>query len=169
MAEVFLSLGTNIGDKFHNLQTAVSKIDCLKGTKILKISSIYETEPVGYKEQDDFYNIVVKLETKLSPKELLLAVLDIENEMGRVRTIINGPRIIDIDMLTYENVTLNEPILTLPHKNMMMRAFVLVPLCEICDENKYKEALFGIDNSGVKKINGRQKLSFRLQSNNNNA
>ena len=163
MAEVFLSLGSNMGDRFYNLQTAISEIEGLRATTILKISSICETEPVGYIEQDDFYNIVIKLETELSPKELLLAVLDIETEMGRVRTIINGPRTIDIDVLTYENVTLNEPILTLPHKNMMARAFVLVPLCEICDESKYKEALFSTNNSGVKKINCRQKLYFKVQ------
>ena len=163
MAEVFLSLGSNMGDRFYNLQTAISEIEGLRATTILKISSIYETLPIGYKEQDDFYNIAVKLETKLPPKELLFAVLEIEKEMGRVRTIINGPRIIDIDILLYENKTSNEPILILPHKRMMERAFVLVPLSEICDESKYKETLLGLDCSGVNKIKCRQNLNFKVQ------
>ena len=163
MAEVFLSLGSNMGDRFYNLQTAITKISALATTAILKISSIYETLPVGYGEQDDFYNIAVKLETELPPKELLFAVLEIENEMGRVRTMINGPRIIDIDILVYENVTTNEPILTLPHQRMMQRAFVLVPLSEICDDSKYKETLLAIDGRGVKKIKCRQSLNFKVQ------
>lgn len=163
MAEVFLSLGTNIGDRFYNLQMAVSKISCLKATIILKISSIYETAPIGYQEQDDFYNIVVKLETELPPKELLFAVLAIENEMGRVRTIVNGPRIIDIDILFYENEIYNDSDLILPHQRMMERAFVLVPLSEICEESKYTKALQGLDCTGVAKIKCRQNLKFKVQ------
>ena len=163
MAEVFLSLGTNIGDRFSNLQTAVSKIEKIKATTILKISSIYETAPVGYQEQDDFYNIAIKLETELPPKELLFAVLAIENEMGRVRTIVNGPRIIDIDILLYENETNNDNDLILPHQRMMARAFVLVPLSEICNESKYKEALRGLDCTDVNKIKCRQNLKFKVQ------
>ena len=153
MAEVFLSLGSNIHERLENLKEAVKRISLLNGISILRISSVYETEPIGYRDQNNFYNIAVKLETTLSPKALLFALLEIEKDMGRVRTIINGPRIIDIDLLLYENEIACGETLTLPHPRMMERAFVLAPLVEICDCKKYADALSLMDIKGVQKTN----------------
>ena len=94
-------------------------------------SSVYETAPVGYKEQEDFWNMVVRCETDLPARQLMQELLKIETEMGRVRTFRNAPRIIDIDILIYEDVRIDEPGLQLPHPRMHERAFVTVPLHEL--------------------------------------
>ncbi len=131
MGVAYLSLGSNIGDRLKNLQGAVDALTLLPRTKVTAVSSVYETEPVGLKEQRSFYNIAVKVETSLSPRCLLGACLGIEASMGRIRNIKNGPRIIDIDLILYDNEKYNDEELTLPHKEMNNRAFVLVPLTEI--------------------------------------
>lgn len=131
MGVAYLSLGSNIGDRLKNLQGAVDALTLLPRTKVTAVSSVYETEPVGLKEQRSFYNIAVKVETSLSPRCLLGACLGIEAAMGRIRNIKNGPRIIDIDLILYDNEKYNDEELTLPHKEMNNRAFVLVPLTEI--------------------------------------
>ena len=131
MGVAYLSLGSNIGDRLKNLQGAVDALTLLPRTMVRDVSSVYETEPVGLKEQRSFYNIAVKVETSLSPRCLLGACLGIEAAMGRIRNIKNGPRIIDIDLILYDNEKYNDEELTLPHKEMNNRAFVLVPLTEI--------------------------------------
>ena len=131
MGNAYLSLGSNIGDRLKNLQTAVDALRLLPNTKVMAVSSVYETEPVGLKEQCNFYNIAVKLETSLSPRCLLGTCLGIEAAMGRIRNIKNGPRIIDIDLILYDNERYKDEELTLPHKEMNNRAFVLAPLAEI--------------------------------------
>ena len=131
MGVAYLSLGSNIGDRLKNLQGAVDALTLLPRTKVTAVSSVYETEPVGLKEQRSFYNIAVKVETSLSPRCLLGACLGIEASMGRIRNIKNGPRIIDLDLILYDNEKYNDEELTLPHKEMNNRAFVLVPLTEI--------------------------------------
>ena len=129
-----LSLGTNIGDRRQNLLEALDSLRLLPKTELLKVSPIYETEPWGYKEQDSFFNCAALLETGLSPKALLGACLGIEAAMGRVRSFKNGPRIIDIDLLLYEGFTSDEEELTVPHRFIKERDFVLVPLHDLVPE-----------------------------------
>ncbi len=127
----YLGIGTNIGDKLQNLADSISALNLLPLTKVTDCSNIYETDPVGYDNQDDFLNIVVEVETELSSDNLLGAALGIEAGLGRVRTIKNGPRIIDIDLLLYENEIKNTKTLILPHPRMMERDFVLKPLLDL--------------------------------------
>lgn len=127
----FLSLGTNMGDRLANLQAAIHQLSLTDSLEMKKVSSIYETEPVGYKEQANFLNMVVKIETMLSPELLLDRCLAIEKELGRVREIKWGPRTIDLDILLYNNDNIETEQLKIPHPRMHERAFVLIPLLEI--------------------------------------
>ena len=129
--KAYLGIGTNIGDRLKNLQDAIDALNLLPMTTVTNVSDVYETEPVGYDNQDDFLNIVVEVETELNPDNLLGSALGIEAGLGRVRIIKNGPRIIDIDLLIYENETSNSKTLILPHPRMMERNFVLKPLLDL--------------------------------------
>jgi 2-amino-4-hydroxy-6-hydroxymethyldihydropteridine diphosphokinase len=129
MSKIYLSLGTNLGDKESNLESALRLLS--EKVKILKTSSLYDTEPVGFKEQPWFLNMVVKGDTELSPRELLCFTQSIESELKRTKTIINGPRIIDVDILLYDDEKIETENLTIPHPRMLQRAFVMVPLYEI--------------------------------------
>ena len=126
---VYLGLGTNVGERRANLRGALDHLNQL--VTITKVSSIYETDPVGYVDQPRFWNIVVQAASSLPPLALLEHLIAIEKQMGRERTFRNAPRIIDIDILLYGDVVLNEPGLELPHPRMTERAFVLAPLVEI--------------------------------------
>ena len=132
-----IGLGTNTGDRAVNLQAAVDALSLLPGTRVTVISPVYETEPVGYADQPDFLNAVACVETELSPRALLGACLGIEAALGRVRLFKNGPRIIDLDLLLYEGVTLQTDELTLPHPRMHLRRFVLEPLAEIIPDYRH--------------------------------
>lgn len=132
MNRIFLSLGTNLGDKEGNLELALQLLS--ENIKILKKSSYYETEPVGYKDQPWFLNMVVEGETELSPEATLLFTKAIEMEMKRVKTIINGPRTIDVDILLFGNEKIETENLKIPHPRMLLRAFVLIPLFEIAPD-----------------------------------
>lgn len=129
MAEVFLALGSNLGERKDTLLHAIH----LLGEHLREevVSSLYETEPVGGIEQPLFLNCVVKGTTDESPLELLRHCLLIEQALGRVRTVRFGPRTLDIDLLFYDETTLSTQELTLPHPRLHERAFVLVPLAEI--------------------------------------
>ncbi|GCF10393.1 2-amino-4-hydroxy-6-hydroxymethyldihydropteridine diphosphokinase [Dictyobacter arantiisoli] len=126
---IYLSLGTNIGDRLDNLRQALKKLQLV--VTIQRISSVYETEPVGYLDQPDFFNIVCYGKTRYTPAEILKQAKWIEKELGRQTTFRNGPRQIDIDILLYDNYVQKEESLTLPHPRMKERAFVLIPLVEI--------------------------------------
>ncbi len=126
----FVGLGTNLGDKKENLQTALQLLKTPE-TQVVSVSSFYVTEPVGYADQDNFLNAVAELRTLRSPRELLALAQSIEQELHRVRTIKNGPRTIDVDILLYDDLVTDDPLLTLPHPRMTERLFVLVPLAEI--------------------------------------
>lgn len=128
---VYLSLGTNMGDKKKNLLEAIEKIGKLENTKVTSQSTILETEPFGYTEQDMFLNACIELKTLFTPQELLEKLLNIELEMGRVRTIKWGPRIIDIDILFFDDEIIQDKNLAVPHPWISERMFVLEPLCEI--------------------------------------
>lgn len=129
MPSVYLSLGSNLGDRAAYLRQALS--DLKKLGAIIRTSSIYETEPVGLKDQPWFLNLVVSLETKLAPQSLLNQTQAIERSLGRARTVPNGPRTIDIDILFYDDIILSPPSLTIPHSRLHERRFVLAPLAEL--------------------------------------
>jgi 2-amino-4-hydroxy-6-hydroxymethyldihydropteridine pyrophosphokinase len=126
-----LSLGTNIGNPIENLKTAISSLNNTIDIKVLSVSSVYKTAPVGFDDQDDFFNAVCLIDSALPPYIILGICLGIESAMGRVRTIKNGPRIIDIDILLCENFISNSSVLTVPHPRMNERAFVLIPMLDL--------------------------------------
>lgn len=129
---VYVSLGSNLGDRVAYLAAARDALTALPGTCLLAASRIYETAPQGHGEQPEFLNQVVLLSTRLEPRDLLNECQRIENEHGRVRSELRfGPRTLDIDILLYEGVESDDPELRLPHPRMVRRAFVLVPLAEI--------------------------------------
>lgn len=129
----FLSLGSNLGDRIANLKAAVADLGAA-GTVIRRISSVYETEPVGYLDQPWFLNIALALETSLAPRELLGRCLEIEAVHGRVRSFRGAPRTLDVDILLIGDLVVNEPGLTIPHPRMAERRFVLAPLAEIAPD-----------------------------------
>lgn len=132
MAEVYFGLGSNLGDRELNLSRAVEKLR--EKVRILRLSSIYETEPVGYAEQPWFLNAVCAGETGLTPHALLDFVKAIELELGRTEGIRWGPRVIDLDILFYGNLVFSDDKLTIPHPRLHERRFVLVPLAEIAPD-----------------------------------
>jgi len=128
---VFLSLGSNQGSREEKLTQAVDLLQEIPEVTVLQVSDFYETEPWGGVEQGLFLNIVLKMETTLTPLELLIRCQKIENQLGRVRDIHWGQRVIDIDILSFDNLVINTEELTLPHQYMEQREFVLAPLREI--------------------------------------
>jgi 2-amino-4-hydroxy-6-hydroxymethyldihydropteridine diphosphokinase len=136
----FLGLGSNLGDRLANLQRAVDLLAARPGITLVGSSRVYETDPVGGPPQPDYLNAVVELRTTLAPRDLLQACLAIEVEMGRERTERWGPRIIDVDVLTYGREEINEPGLEIPHPRMHERGFVLVPLLELDDDPPLPES-----------------------------
>jgi 2-amino-4-hydroxy-6-hydroxymethyldihydropteridine diphosphokinase len=128
---VFVSLGSNLGDRAAYLDAAREALSALPATRLVAASSVYETAPQGYADQGAFLNQVVCLETGLQPRDLLYECQRIEREHGRVRTLRFGPRTLDVDILLFQDEESDDPELTLPHPRMVKRAFVLVPLAEI--------------------------------------
>lgn len=129
--KVYLSLGSNMGDKRENLLEAIKRVGELENTEVVKSSTILETEPFGYIEQDNFLNACLEVKTLLTPQEFLSSILKIELDMGRVREIKWGPRVIDIDILFYDDEIIQEDNLAVPHPWICEREFVLEPLSEI--------------------------------------
>lgn len=136
MNSAYLSMGSNIGNRLEHLQLAVRQLNEHPSITVRKISSVYETEPVGLTEQAKFLNIAVELETSLEAIELLHACQSIENKLGRMRKIRWGPRTVDLDILLYNEEQIQLEDLIVPHLRMQERAFVLVPLVEIAKEAK---------------------------------
>jgi 2-amino-4-hydroxy-6-hydroxymethyldihydropteridine diphosphokinase len=132
---VYLSLGSNIGDREANLSNAVSRLETLG--RVLAVSSYYETEPVEVTEQPWFLNCAVEFETNQIPQHLMKSLLQIEREMGRRRVQKKGPRSIDIDILLFDDGIIDSKELTIPHPAMQARRFVLEPLAEIAPEAKH--------------------------------
>lgn len=131
MNEVYLSIGTNMGNRLHNLQQAVKLLVENPATQVQSVSSIYETTAVGFTDQADFLNIAVRVSTTLNAFEMLDVCQNIENELGRVRDFRWGPRIIDLDILLYNHENIEAENLIIPHERMFERAFVLIPLVDI--------------------------------------
>ena len=159
--KVYLSLGGNIGDRKGYIQKAIKMIGKINGIKILGKSGLYETTPVGYLEQNLFLNVVIKIETKFSEREILKIINKIEAELDRKREIRWGPRTIDIDILLFSNKKIDEIDLIIPHKEMLNRLFVLIPLIEIYDGDyvekevivKRIDELLKIEDQKIHKIN----------------
>lgn len=127
----FVGLGSNLDLPRQHLEDAIDALDAIPRTRVLRCSSFYRTAPVGFADQPDFINAVAIVETRLTPRELLDALLTIEQVHGRVRREPNGPRTLDLDLLLYGAVVHHEDGLTVPHPRMHERAFVMVPLAEI--------------------------------------
>ncbi|CUB24031.1 2-amino-4-hydroxy-6-hydroxymethyldihydropteridinepyrophosphokinase [Bacillus safensis] len=130
----YIALGSNIGKKETYLKEAVKKLQEHPEVQVALISSIYETTPVGYENQDDFLNMAVKITTSLRPEELLSLTQKIEQELGRTREVRWGPRTADLDILLYNRENIETEQLVVPHPRMYERLFVLVPMSEICPE-----------------------------------
>jgi 2-amino-4-hydroxy-6-hydroxymethyldihydropteridine diphosphokinase len=130
---IYLGLGSNLGDRVGAIQQAIRFIADHEDVRVLSTSSFYETEPVGFKDQEWFVNVAVAIDTSLSPEELLALCQSVEQKLGRVRDPKNqfGPRTIDIDILFYGDLVMNEPDLVIPHPRVHQRACMLVPLLEV--------------------------------------
>lgn len=137
MANVYLGLGSNLGDREENLEKAIDALDEFDEINVTNRSRVFETEPYGKTDQPEFMNMCVEIETRMSPLSLLETVLGIEHSLGRVREEVWGPRIIDIDILLYEDLELELDDLSIPHKEMHKRSFVLEPLAEIAPHMKH--------------------------------
>ena len=131
MAKVYLGLGSNKGDRLEFLQSALNEAAKLHETSVRAISSVYETEPVGKKDQAEFLNAVAEIETSLAPYDLLRKLKRIEKDLGRKDWIRWGPREIDIDILYYDDVVLKDVSIQIPHREIANRRFVLIPLSEL--------------------------------------
>lgn len=131
MSEAVIALGTNLGNRIENINAAVRAIARLSEVKIIKASSVYETEPVGCDSDEKYYNAAILVETNASPALLLGECLGIEAAMGRHRTKKNEPRVIDLDLILYENFKSESYELTVPHPRILERAFVMAPLLEL--------------------------------------
>ncbi len=138
MAVVYLGFGSNLGNREDNIKQACQLLR-ENGLVIEKFSSMIETDPVGGPPQGKFINAVCKATTQLSPHQLLTLIHSIERKLGRVREVINGPRLIDIDILLYDQLKINEPDFKIPHPRMRERDFVMKPLYEI-DPNLFNES-----------------------------
>jgi 2-amino-4-hydroxy-6-hydroxymethyldihydropteridine diphosphokinase len=125
----YIGLGSNMGDRTGACRRALELLG--RAGRVVRVSSLYCTEPVGYREQEEFINAVAAIETDLSPQDLLAVCRTIENELGRVRLVRWGPRAVDLDILLYGNDVVKTSDLLIPHPQLSLRGFVLVPLCEI--------------------------------------
>jgi 2-amino-4-hydroxy-6-hydroxymethyldihydropteridine diphosphokinase len=156
---VFLSLGSNVGDREKNLRAAIAALPEV-GMQVKKVSSIYETEPVDLLEQPWFLNCVVEGDTVVAPQALLRELRALEKRMGSKKLVARGPRLIDLDILLYGQQTIDSPELQVPHPRMHLRRFVLAPLAEIAPDLMHPswsgtaaQLLNGLsDDSSVKKL-----------------
>lgn len=148
-----LSIGTNLGDKKQNIEKAVEALNSIPYTDVIECSKIYETEPVGYARQDNFYNVAVLVKSQFEPHEMLGICLGIEAGLGRKRGIKNGPRILDIDVILCENEKIASKNLELPHPRYSERRFVLEPMLDIFPDG----VAFGVDFAKfIPKIDGQE-------------
>lgn len=162
--QYIISVGTNLGDRKQNIEKAVDALNNIPYTDVVAVSSIYETEPVGYARQDNFYNAVFVVKSKFEPNEMLGICLGIESGFGRIRGIKYGPRILDLDIIFAENQQINTKNLTVPHPRYSERRFVLEPLLEIFPSGEFFDINFKqyIDNIEGQFINKIDKIDKNL-------
>lgn len=128
----YISVGSNLGNKLENCRRGIVALTCAGTSRLIDQSHIYKTEPVDYKDQDWFVNYAVKIETVLSPLALLDIIESIERDAGRIRDDVRyGPRVLDLDIILYEDLVMNSQRLVIPHPRMHKRRFVLKPICDI--------------------------------------
>jgi 2-amino-4-hydroxy-6-hydroxymethyldihydropteridine diphosphokinase len=156
---VYLGLGSNVGDRENNLREALERLDAER-IRVLRRSSLYETEPQELRGQPWFLNAVVEAETDLFPRQLLGCIQNIEREMGRRRVTPKGPRNIDVDILFYGRAVIDTPELKTPHPRIALRRFVLEPLAEIAPEFRHpvsgktaREMLAALEAQGIRRLN----------------
>lgn len=137
MPTAYLSIGSNIGDKIFNCEQAVERLRAMAGIKVRERSDLYLTQPVGGPVQDDYINGVLKIDTDIPPEKLLDTIKDIEKDMGRTHAHRNYPRLIDIDILTYDDVVLKDRKLVIPHPRMHERYFVLHGLIQVAPDMEH--------------------------------
>jgi 2-amino-4-hydroxy-6-hydroxymethyldihydropteridine diphosphokinase len=154
---VYIALGTNLGDRLANLRAAIQSMP--PDVHVLTESHVYETPPWGYKDQPAFLNMVVKAETDLEPEPLLQHLKQLEAQLGREKSVRWGPRLIDLDILFYDNLILDTPPLVIPHPRLHERGFVLVPLTDVAAEYMHPilgefvwELLLKADMSGIEPL-----------------
>jgi len=154
----FIAFGSNLKDPQSQVEKAIQAIKNAPNILLIQASSLYKTAPVGYDNQDDFINAVAEIKTDLTPIKLLRKLLEIEHTFGRERPFPNAPRVLDLDLLLYEDVTMNSAEISLPHPRMHERGFVMIPLAEIAPNiqiGQYghaDELAAKCDNQGVIKI-----------------
>lgn len=157
MSIVYLALGSNLGDREANLRAALAGME--PKVHVLEESNIYETPPWGYTDQPAFLNMAVKARTRLRPRGLLKYLKELEAEMGREESFRYGPRKIDLDILFFDDLILNEDALTIPHPRMQERAFVLVPLADVGAEvihpllkQTVRELMEAVDTASIRRL-----------------
>ncbi len=146
-----------MGNRKQNIEDAISAFDLVPKTKVLRTSSLYETEPVGYAEQDSFYNACMEVESTFTPNEILGVCLGIEAGFGRVRQIKNGPRVLDLDVILAEDNSIGTENLTVPHPRFKERRFVMIPLLELFPDGSaygipFSKHLLGIKGQGIRQL-----------------
>lgn len=164
MNKAYLGLGTNIGDRVDFMNQAIKILDSEKDIIITKRSKLYETKAWGYTNQDDFLNMCIEIETNLNPKELLKKCQNVEKNLNRERKIRWGPRTIDVDILFFNDIILQEENLEIPHPRIGERAFVLIPLIDLNEKlkineisiTKYLESLTAEEREEVKEFIGNE-------------
>jgi 2-amino-4-hydroxy-6-hydroxymethyldihydropteridine diphosphokinase len=151
---VYIALGTNLGNRLDNLQAAIQSMP--PEVIVLAKSHVYETPPWGYEDQPSFLNMVIKAETELEPEQLLQYLKGLETELGREQSFHWGPRLIDLDILFYDDLVLDSPPLIIPHPRLHERAFVLVPLMDLAPElihpvfkKSVRELIAEVDTQGI--------------------
>ncbi|WP_242145725.1 MULTISPECIES: 2-amino-4-hydroxy-6-hydroxymethyldihydropteridine diphosphokinase [unclassified Bacillus cereus group] len=161
---VYIALGSNMGDRYTYLTQAINLLDKNSNIQVEDVSSVYETDPVGYTDQNRFLNLVIKISTNLLPQELLTVTQKIEIELGRKREIRWGPRTIDLDILLYNQDNIEAENLIVPHPRMFERAFVIVPLLEINQDIEQN-----ISRSQVEEMKRREGVTIWKQKNGEDA
>ncbi|MGQ9510951.1 MAG: 2-amino-4-hydroxy-6-hydroxymethyldihydropteridine diphosphokinase [Thermaceae bacterium] len=158
MPTAYVALGSNLGDRASYLLEALARLSLLPRTRLLRVSHVYETEPLG-PPQPRYLNQAAEVWTDLRPEELLEAFLEVEASLGRTRRERWGPRTIDLDLLLYEDLVLSTPNLTLPHPRLHERPFVLAPLCDLIPDGvhpllgqTYRTLLEGLGTRGVRRV-----------------
>ena len=160
LVTAFIALGSNLDDPGAQVRSGLRALAALPQTRLTGQSSLYLNPPVGYRDQPDFVNAVARIETSLPPRALLEALLAIERAHGRVRDFPNAPRTLDLDIVLYGELAVSEPGLTIPHRRMLERAFVMVPLAEIAPDavvpgkGRVADLVKQVDATGLVKLAG---------------